>query len=96
MNLSELLTSTNLDKEEVDLLFKMLEESLSDGKDYLEKLDKTFKLIDVLNSTFTSGEDFEIRGDVEKVKDAKRDIDKEVLLLASLIKKLTPIKAIYE
>jgi hypothetical protein len=96
MNLSELLTSTNLDKEEVDLLFKMLEESLSDGKDYLEKLDKTFKLIDVLNNTFTSGEDFEIRGDVEKVKDVKKDMDKEVLLLASLIKKLTPIKAIYE
>jgi len=96
MNLSELLTSTNLDKEEIDFLFKLLEDELEAGKDYSEKIDKTFKLIDVLNQTFTSGEDFEVRGDIEKVEDVKKEVDKDILLLTSLLKKLTPIKAIYE
>jgi len=96
MNLSELLTSTKLEKEEIDFLFKLLEDELEAGKGYSEKIDKTFKLIDVLNQTFTSGEDFEVRGDIEKVEDVKKEVDKDILLLTSLLKKLTPIKAIYE
>lgn len=96
MNLSELLTSTKLEKEEVDFLFKILEDELETTKEYSEKIDKTFKLIDVLNQTFTSGEDFEIKGDINKVQDARKKLDKELLILSKLIKKFTPIKEIFE
>lgn len=96
MNLTEVLKSTKLEKEEIEFLFKILEAELKYSLEAENKLDKTFKLITVLEKTFDQGEDYSISGDLDKAKEEYERFKLETIAIKVLLNKLQPLKELIE
>lgn len=96
MNLTEVLKSTKLEKEEIEFLFKILETELKYSLEAESKFDKTFKLITALETTFEQGEDYSIIGDLEKAKEEYERFKIENVAIKVLLNKLKPLKELIE